>query len=493
MADYLMETLPLFPKVESKAKTRSKDSSLECADKNAAAYWSKCLEIISDNVEKQVFITWFEPIKAKSWVPNKLIVTVPSQWFYEWIEEHYYSLLEKTIKRVMGEDAQLLYEVVVEENKNTLEQRTIKVPALKYPPNGNSNNHSVVQPNAFPPLPNSLHPRYVFDNYIVGDSNQLAYSAALAVSQNPGGTRFNPLFVYGGPGLGKTHLVQAIGNMALQKNPNARVLYTNSEKFTSEFVNAIQNNKGSEFNSFYRSVDVLIVDDIQFLSGKEKTQDSFFHTFNALHQAGKQLILTSDKSPRELKDVDERLISRFSWGLTVDIQSPDLEMRMAILKRKSEDEGIELPDDVVEFIARNVTTSIRELEGTLIRLIANVTLDRKPLSIELAREVVTGLSAKEPKQLNMDDIKQIVSDYFKIPIPDMESKSRKHEIALSRQMSMYLAKQLTDASLKSIGGQFGGRDHSTVLHSCQTIENYLVTDKKIKNVYEILFNKLKSM
>jgi chromosomal replication initiator protein len=341
-------------------------------------------------------------------------------------------------------------------------------------------------------FPSFLTPRYTLDNFITGESNQFAASAAIAVSQNPGGTRFNPLFVYGDTGLGKTHLAQGIGNYIVQNNSRTRVVYTNSERFTMEFVNAIQNNKTNEFVNFYRNVDTLIVDDIQFFAGKEKTQDNFFHTFNALHQAGKQLVLTSDVSPKELKDVDERLISRFQWGLTVDIQAPDLEMRMAILQRKSEDEGIELPADIIEYIARNVTNSIRELEGTLIGLIAKNTLDRRELNLDLAKEVVLGNSGKEMKPLTIEDIKKFVSDYYKMPVELLESKTRKHEVALARQMAMYLAKQLTQNSLKSIGSSFGGRDHSTVLHSCQTIENYLETDKIVKNAFKTLLEKCNS-
>ncbi len=491
MVDYLTETLTLFPQPDSQVRKESITIIPENVDRKAIALWEKCSEIIKDNVDKQVYRTWFEPIKALKWVPNKLTVVVPSQWFYEWIEAHYYSLMQKTIQRVMGDDAQLLYQVVVDDKKDTNDPVTIKVPGLKFPPNSNTiTNSDTIGSNK--PFPSNLNPRYVFDNFITGDSNQLAFSAAKAISNNPGGTKFNPLFIYGDSGLGKTHLAQAIGNQIVRDNPKAKVLYTNSEHFTMEFVNAIQNNKVNEFVSFYRAVDVLIVDDIHFLGGKEKTQDNFFHTFNALHQLGKQLILTSDKPPRDLKDLDARLISRFQWGLTVDIQSPDFEMRMAILKRKSEDEGIELPNDVVEFIARHVTSNIRELEGALISLIAKYSFDRKPLNVDLAKEVIIGHCSYEPTPLNIDDIKSLVSSHFKIPIEQMESKSRKHEIALARQMAMYLAKQLTDLSLKNIGNSFGGRDHSTVLHSCQAIDNYIVTDKSVKNSYEILLNKLKS-
>ncbi len=460
-------------------------------DEKAEEYWNNCLGIIRDNVTTQVFRTWFEPIKALSWHGNQLVVQVPSQFFCEWIEEHYYPLLQKTINQVLGDDAALQYEIVVDENNDTLDKRTIKIPAFRYPPTGKQGILPFAADSEKSPDFNSnLNPRYSFDNFVKGESNQLASSAAWAVAQNPGGTRFNPLVIYGETGLGKTHLVQGIGNFIALKNSRLKVLYTTSEHFTQEFINAIQNNKVNEFISFYRSIDTLIVDDIQFFAGKEKTQDNFFHTFNALHQAGKQLILTSDKPPRDLDNVDDRLISRFQWGLIVDIQPPDFETRMAILQKKSIDEGFELPSNIIEYLAKNISSSVRELEGSLISVIAKVTLDRRELSLDLAKEVVYGIGGSEPKPLTIDEIKQSVADYYKLSVDTIESKSRKHEITLARQMSMFLAKQLTQLSLKSIGASFGNRDHSTVLHLCQTIENYFATDSSIKIAYETLKRKL---
>ena len=299
------------------------------------------------------------------------------------------------------------------------------------------------------------------------------------------------MFIYSKTGLGKTHLIQAIGNEVIKKNPKLKVRYTSSDRFTMEFITSIQNNSVNDFVSFYRGVDVLIVDDIQFFSSKEKTQDNFFHTFNALHQSGKQIILASDKSPKELVGLDERLISRFQWGLTVDIQKPDLETRMAILQKKSLNEGIELPEDVLEYMAENVTSSVRELEGSLIGLIAKVTLDKKDISLDLAKEVVAGVAKLENREITMDDIKKTVSNFYNISINTIESKSRKHEIALARQMCMQISKKLTNLSLKSIGAHFGGRDHSTVLHSCRAIDNYLETDKKVKSDYERIVSEIK--
>lgn len=454
--------------------------------------WNRCLDFIKDNVTNQVYKTWFVPIEPLELKDSELTLSVPSQFYYEWIEEHYFELMRATVKKIIGDEAKLNYKIIFNHTNNT-DRTTVKLPGLKKK-QSESQNHipfEAVQLNNNN-FTTNLNPRYTFDNFIAGESNQLAYSAAVAVSNNPGRTKFNPLVIYGGPGLGKTHLIQAIGNHINESNPRLKVFYTTSDMFTNDFVNAIRDNKVSEFVNFYRSIDVLMVDDIQFFGGKEATQNNFFHTFNVLYQAGKQIILTSDKAPKDLSDVDDRLISRVQWGLSADVQSPDFEMRMAILSRKSSDEGITLTSDIIEYIARNVKSSVRELEGVLIGLIAKVTLDKKPMTLDLAKEVVYGTSKKEKGEVTMQDIKNAVSEYYQIDLKTIESKSRKHEIALARQMCMFLAKKLTAHSLKTIGANFGGRDHSTVLHSCTAIENYLVTDKKVKNSYEQLYKQLKT-
>ena len=480
----LERSISLFPEMEITDKSKFNHHLPETTDRKAAELWDKCLEFIQDNVDKQVFLTWFKPIRAKKWSDEKLTILVPSQWFYEWIETHYYDLLQKTIEIIIGKDAKLQYEVVVEESKKATESKTILLPGLKYPIN------NIVKQEK--PFNSNLNSRYAFENFVVGDCNQLTYSAAMAVSNAPGETRFNPLFIYGGTGLGKTHIIQAIGNKIVREQPNKKVLYTNSERFTIDFINAIQNNKIHEFAALYRDVDVLIVDDIQFLTGKEKTQDHFFHTFNDLYQSKKQLIFASDRSPKELTDIDARLISRFQWGLIADIHQPDFETRLAIIKRKSEDEGIDIPLNVLEFIAGNVKSSVRELEGALIGLLAKITFDKRELSIDLAKEVIFGSSNFDDGSLiSIDEIKKAVSSKLKISIELMESKVRKHEIAFARQMAIFLAKQFTDLSLKQIGAAFGGRDHSTVLHSCQAIDNYLATDRSVRKIYEELVNQLK--
>ncbi|MCX7736361.1 MAG: chromosomal replication initiator protein DnaA [Candidatus Kapabacteria bacterium] len=490
------EILELTTDRENGTKEKAKSvAHFKQSSSVAEEYWEKCISIIKDNVSNQVFQTWFLPIKAVKYEDNTLTISVPSQFFYEWIEEHYFPLIQKTLVEVIGVDAILNYHIVVDDSSEKGEQKTIKLPGNKIAGRSLSQSQLPFAENPFlnKEYPTFLNQRYTFENFIKGDSNQMASSAAFAVSQNPGGTKFNPLFIYGDTGLGKTHLVQALGNKIVEKHRKLRVMYTTSERFTMEFINAIQMNKVNEFTNFYRSIDVLIVDDIQFLSGKEKTQDNFFHTFNALHQAGKQIILTSDKAPRALSDVDSRLISRFQWGLIADIQSPDFEMRMAILKQKSKDEGFELPIEIIDYIAKNVVSSIRELEGTLISLIAKVTLDRRELNLDLAKEIINGVRYSSDKPITIEDIKEAVSQQFDISIELMESKSRKQEIALARQMAMFLAKKFTTLSLKSIGASFGNRDHSTVLHSCQAIENYLVTDKTVKASYETLLKKFQKV
>jgi chromosomal replication initiator protein len=494
------DTLELFNDSTKKLnkttnKKKLKASKIPKPSEDAVNIWNSCLDIIRDNLSNaNVYKTWFEPINVLKVENNTITILVPSQFFYEWIEDNYYDLLDKTLKQVIGPDARLHYEIVVDDSDDTLEKRTIKFPGLKFPPSGNQNKIPFSDKNpVINNVQSNLNPRYVFDNFITGESNQLAYSASISICKNPGKTRFNPLVIYGDSGLGKTHLVEAIGNTVASENPNARILYTDGNKFFLDFVKAIQEGKQNEFVNFYRTIDVLIVDDIQFFEGKDKSQDNFYHIFNALHQSGKQIILSSDRPPKELKGVSDRLISRFQWGLTVDIQPPDFEMRVAILQQKSQDEGLELPFEIIEYMAQNIKKSVRELEGALINILAKTTFDNKPMNLDTVKEVLHGFVKvkKEDKSLTIEDIKEKVATYYKLSIEMLESKSRKHEIVLARQMAMYFAKQLTTNSLKNIGSYFGGRDHTTVLHSFQTIENYLVTDKAVKNAYETLYKIIK--
>lgn len=470
-------------------------SASSIPDTDLQVLWERCLRIIRDNVDEGVYAAWFSTIIPLRWADHQLTLQVPSQFFYEWLEEHYYTLIQKTLGQIFGAKARLQYQVVVDKSSVSSDKRTIHLPGFRQQPTARQNTLPFAPPSLPSPspqnFPSGLNPRYTFESFIRGESNQLASAAALAIANQPGGTKYNPLVVYGDTGLGKTHLAQAIGNHVARQHRNHRVLYTNSERFTMEYVQAVQHNKLNEFTAFYRSVDVLIVDDIQFFSGKEKTQDNFFHTFNALHQAGKQIILTSDKPPKDLHGVDDRLISRFQWGLTADVQAPDFEMRLAILSRKAMDEGTDLPMNVLEYIARHMQSSVRQLEGCLVSLLAKVTLDGRELTLELAREVVSGVaSATAPDELTPKMIIMAVSEYFRITVQDMTGKSRKHDIVVARQMAMYLMKEYLDMSLKSIGAEFGGRDHTTVIHSCQTLQNYLDTNPKMYQSLQDITNKL---
>lgn len=471
--------------------------------------WTRCLAIIRDNVNEQSFKTWFEPIVPLRLDDNKVTIRVPSQFFYEWLEEHYYSLINKALAEIIGENARLVYSVVVEDGPEEVARHAITIPSAKQGL-GAPSSYQYKDPSSSLASPTAavsgqrvdlsatrltesfLNPRYTFENFIKGDSNQLARAAAVAVANNPGGTSFNPLVIYGGVGLGKTHLIQAIGNHALQYERANRVLYVSSEKFTIEFVDSIQSDRTSEFSSFYRSVDLLIVDDIQFFAGKEKTQEIFFHTFNTLHQLGKQIVLSCDRSPKELKGLDERLISRFQCGLTADIQPPELETRIAILRKKTEDDGVELPQDVVEFIASHVTTNIRELEGCLISLLAHASLKNEEITLELTRHVVKTVVGDIRAHVTVEEIQRAVSEYFGIPEDLIRAKTRKQEVVIARQVAMYIAKELTNSSLKTIGLHFGGRDHSTVIHAYQSVEDLMKTDDRYARTVQHITQRLQT-
>ena len=444
--------------------------------------WKECLKHIKDNVTLMTFNTWFIPIKPLELDGVTLKVQLPSQFFWEWIDEHFNTLITKTIRQVLGPEAKLAY----------LINEEASAPSELSPKQSIVQNKHIEKPRQ-KDFESHLNPRYTFDNFIKGEGNQLARAAALAISDNPGGTSFNPLFVYGGVGLGKTHLIQAAGNKILETYPERRAIYLSSDTFTVDFVEAIQSNKVNEFSGFYRSMDVLIIDDIQFLIGKEKTQDLFFHVFNTLHQSRKQIILSSDKPPKELRGLDERLISRFQWGLTADIQPPELETRLAILKRKSDDYGMTISIEILEYIANNITSNIRELEGCLIKLLASASLNSVNIDLDLTKKIVKEIATDRKVNITIETITKIVCSYLNITEDKIRDKSRKKEIVLARQIAMYLSKELTRSSLKSIGLQFGGRDHSTVIHAHNTIEDAMSKDpsmislvKTLKTQIEIL-------
>lgn len=439
--------------------------------------WKECLKIIKQNVTLMTYNTWFQPIKALELNNSTLTVQLPSQFFWEWIDEHFNTLINRTIHEVLGENAKLAY-VINEENES--QEKVQKQIQISQPP---------INKNR-PEFETYLNSRYTFDNFIKGEGNQLARAAASAISDNPGGTSFNPFFVYGGVGLGKTHLIQAIGNKIVNNFPEKRVIYLSSDIFTVEFVEAIQSNKVNEFSSFYRNMDVLIIDDIQFLIGKEKTQDLFFHIFNTLHQSKKQIVLSSDKAPKDLKGLDDRLISRFQWGLPADIQPPELETRIAILKKKSEDFGMNVSNEILDYIANNITSNIRELEGCLIKLLANSSLNSKEINLELAKKTVNEIATDRKVNVTIEMITKNVCSYLKVDENKIRDKTRKKEIVLARQLAMYLSKELTKSSLKTIGLHFGGRDHSTVIHACTSIEDLKQKDTVINEIIENLKNQI---
>jgi len=532
-------------------------------EQSAERVWNDCLEVIRDNVSQQSFNTWFEPLEAKSLEQEddlqKLTIQLPSRFYYEWLEEHYFSLLRKTVTRVLGPDGRLFYDVVIEQERPDDPERGASmqlparhagedpppsieksdanepspsseddpgagpspkqnsssgrasspdqdhsgsdpVPPTGAPPSGSPSKETegeppVQNPFAIPgiqeeEIDSQLNESYTFERFIEGDCNQLARSAAWAIAQEPGGTNFNPYLVYGGVGLGKTHLIQAVGNYVSDNRSDKTVLYVSSERFTTEFVQSIQRNRISEFSMFYRQVDVLIVDDVQFFSGKEKTQEEFFHIFNALHQAGKQIVLSADRPPREIEGIEERLLSRFQWGLSADVKPPGLETRIAILQRKAEDDGIDLAPEVIEFIAHNVKSNIRELEGALIRLLAHATLHQRELNLDLAKDVLRDLVEDEQANLTIEEIQRIVCEYMNIDEDRIRGKTRKREVVRARQIAMYFCKRRTQNSLKTIGLHFGGRDHSTVIHANNTVEDQMETDEQFKNTVEEIGRKL---
>ena len=460
--------------------------NLETSDSSivsdANSVWKNCLTHIKENVTLMTYNTWFLPIRPVSLFENNLKVQLPNQFFWEWIDEHFSTIVKKTIHDVLGENGKLSY--IISDDNDQKEEEIIKQSGIT------ETNKIKVLELKIPQHETNLNPRYQFENFIKGEGNQLARAAAGAISDNPGGTSFNPFFIYGGVGLGKTHLIQSIGNSILDKFPEKKVIYLSSDSFTVEFVEAIQSNKVNDFSSFYRSMDVLIIDDIQFLMGKEKTQDLFFHIFNTLHQSRKQIILSSDKPPKDLKGLDDRLISRFQWGLSADIQPPELEMRIAILKNKAEDYGMAISTDILDFIAGSITSNIRELEGCLIKLLANASLNSKEITIELAKKTVKEIATDRKINITIDDISKTVCQYLNIAENKIREKTRKKEIVLARQLAMYFSKELTKSSLKTIGLHFGGRDHSTVIHACTSIEQLRNKDNSMKELTDSIKNKI---
>ncbi len=469
----------------------------------ANSVWDNCLAFIKDNIQPQAFKTWFEPIKPVKLSDSALSVQVPSKFFYEWLEEHYVKLLKVALTKELGETAKLVYVIRMENTYGNKEPFTEKIPSSNRGAMGaqevdvpiKSKNPELRNPFVIPGIRNikiesQLNPNYNFDNFLEGDSNRLARSAGMAVANKPGGTSFNPLLVFGGVGLGKTHLAHAIGVEIKDKYPERTVLYISAEKFTQQYIESVKKNTRNDFIHFYQLIDVLIIDDVQFLSGKSGTQDVFFHIFNHLHQNGKQVILTSDKAPVDMQDIEQRLLSRFKWGLSAELQNPDYETRISILKNKLYRDGVEMPDDIIDYVAKHIKSNIRELEGAIISLIAQSSFNKKEVTLELAQQVVEKFVKNTKREVSIDYIQKVVSDYFEMDVATLQSKTRKRHIVQARQLAMFFAKKFTKASLASIGSQIGKRDHATVLHACKTVDNLAETDKQFRKYIDDLTKKL---
>ena len=468
----------------------------------ANAVCNECLSFIKDNIQPQAFKTWFDPIKPVKLADNSLSVQVPSKFFYEWLEEHYVKLLKVALTKSLGEGAKLVYIIRMENTYGNREPFTEKIPSSNrsyHAPQEidvpiKSKNPELKNPFVIPGIRNikiesQLNPNYSFDNFLEGDSNRLARSAGMAVANKPGGTSFNPLLVFGGVGLGKTHLAHAIGVEIKDKYPERTVLYISAEKFTQQYIESVKKNTRNDFIHFYQLIDVLIIDDVQFLSGKSGTQDVFFHIFNHLHQNGKQVILTSDKAPVDMQDIEQRLLSRFKWGLSAELQTPDFETRVSILKNKLYKDGVEMSEDIIDYVAKNIKTNVRELEGAIISLIAQSSFNKKEVTIDLAQQIVEKFVKNTKREVSIDYIQKVVSDYFEMDVTTLQSKTRKRHIVQARQLAMFFAKKFTKASLASIGTQIGKRDHATVLHACKTVDNLAETDKQFKKYIEDLTKK----
>ena len=470
---------------------------------SAEKIWNNCLNFIKDNIQQQAFKTWFEPIIPLKITENSLSIQVPSKFFYEWLEEHYVKILKVALTRELGDKARLIYIIKME---NTFGNKT---PFTESIPSSNQTgvnaqevdaplqafSNELKNPFVIPGIRNlqiesQLNPNYNFENFLEGDSNRLARSAGQAVSNKPGGTSFNPLMIFGGVGLGKTHLAHAIGVEIKNKYPDKTVLYISAEKFTQQYIDSVKKNSRNDFIHFYQVIDILIIDDVQFFSGKSGTQDVFFHIFNHLHQNGKQVIITSDKAPVDMQDIEQRLLSRFKWGLSAELQIPDLETRISILKNKLFRDGVNIGNNIIEYVAKNIKTNVRELEGAIISLIAQSSFNRVEIDLKLAKEIVNKFVKNTKREVSIDYIQKVVSEYFQMDVATLQSKTRKRHIVQARQLAMYFAKKFTKASLASIGTQIGKRDHATVLHACKTVDNLSFTDKQFRKYVEDLNQKL---
>lgn len=444
------------------------------------SFWEQTLQNIKKEVSPQSYETWFLPLKQSSFTDGTLVVEAPNVFFKTWLTEHYRDIIKRAVDDAAGKPTG--FEITVVSSAEAADEKKQKertpLSFLKKP------FERLLQPEV------KFNTRYTFDEFVVGPSNRFARAAAIAVAESPAKS-YNPLFIYGGVGLGKTHLMQAIGQHATKASSRLKVMYISSEKFTNQLINAIQNRTTLKFREKYRNQDVLLIDDIHFIAGKEATQEEFFHTFNTLYDAHKQIVVSSDRPPKEIRGLEQRLVSRFEWGLITDIHAPDFETRVAILKKKSEKEVISVPDDVFTYIAERIKTNIRELEGVLIRVVAFSSLIGTKIDIDMVKEVLKEVDVESDKEVSVEQIQAVVSGYFNIKISDMKNKKRTRDITLPRQIAMYLSRELTGCSFPEIGNRFGGRDHTTILHACGKIKSEIINNKNIKQSIDKIIGNLK--
>ena len=467
--------------------------------------WENCLSFIKDNVTTDVYDVWFKPIEPVELTSdNTLVIMVPSMFFMEWIEDHYINLIWSALTKELGARPKLIYNIKMENNPNKTEQATEQLPSsnrkatsmevLGYKQKPQQSYNPYVVPGLVEieevKVDSQLNPNKNFDTFIEGESNRLARSAGKAITERPGGTSFNPLFIFGGVGLGKTHLAHAIGNEIQEKHPKKRILYIEAEDFTKQYSVAAKNNNRTDFIHFYQQIDVPIIDNVQFFASKPGTQDVFFQIFNHLHQNGKQLILTSDKAPVDIQDVEQRLLSRFKWGLSAELQAPDYQMRKRILQAILYRDGVEMSEEIVDYIAQNVKTNIRELEGVNTSLMAEALFNKKEITLDLAKKAVDKIVKNIKKEITVEYIQEIVSEYFQLSIEELQSKTRKRHVVQARQLAMFFAKKYTKLSLANIGKSIGKRDHATVLHACKTVDNLNETDKQFRKFLSDLTTKI---
>lgn len=447
-------------------------------DSHTQDLWQQVLSIIQTKLSKPSYDTWFKATKAKFIDDSLLEIIAPTTFAAEWLENKYTNLIKSTLYDYLGQNINIKYSIG---EPKTAEQSVV------FPSRQPSR---VVLAEETPS--NMLNPKYTFDTFVIGTNNRFAHAASLAVAEAPA-KAYNPLFLYGGVGLGKTHLMHAIGHYIMEHNPNTRVLYISSEKFTNEFINAIRDSQGESFRTKYRNIDVLLIDDIQFIAGKEQTQEEFFHTFNALHEERKQIIISSDRPPKEIPTLEERLRSRFEWGLITDIQPPDLETRIAILRKKARAENLDIPNEAMNYIANQIDTNIRELEGALIRVVAYSSLINADITSHLAAEALKDIiPSSRPRMITMNDIQAKVGEFYGLRMEDFKARKRTKAVAFPRQIAMYLSRELTDYSLPKIGEAFGGRDHTTVIHAHEKISQLIQVDQELYKIIQNLTDKIKN-